>query len=194
MKDPEFEITVIIRNNRLKARRKKLGFSQIVMAQAIGITTKHYAEYETLKRSPFDKNGWRKDAILICEFFETEPDELWPEIVHMVTKNTVTRTVSAAEMNLFTGQHSCSSMLPPTRSLASKELSEALDRTLKTLNSSEEKVIRKRFGIGEKEKKPIDIARELNLTRARIGQIEIEALKKLRHPSRANKIMRDHTI
>lgn len=58
-------------------------------------------------------------------------------------------------------------------------------RVLATLTPREEKVIRKRFGIGEKCEYTLEeIGREFDLTRERIRQIESKAFRKLRHPTR----------
>ena len=60
---------------------------------------------------------------------------------------------------------------------------------LKTLSPKEEKVIRLRFGIGcEREHTLEEIGQEFDVTRERIRQIEAKALRKLRHPSRSEKL------
>lgn len=64
-----------------------------------------------------------------------------------------------------------------------------LDSVLKTLKPREEKVIRARFGLDDGHPRTLeDLGREFCLTRERIRQIEEKALRKLRHPSRLNKI------
>jgi len=48
------------------------------------------------------------------------------------------------------------------------------------------KVLRMRFGIGEKYDHTLEeVGRIFEVTRERIRQIEVKALRKLRHPSRA---------
>lgn len=60
---------------------------------------------------------------------------------------------------------------------------------LKTLTPREERVIRMRFGIGEKTDHTLEeVGAFFGLTRERIRQIEAKALKKLRHPSRRKKL------
>jgi len=57
---------------------------------------------------------------------------------------------------------------------------------LETLTPREEKVVRMRFGIGEKSDHTLEeIGREFLVTRERIRQIEAKAVKKLRHPQRS---------
>ena len=66
-----------------------------------------------------------------------------------------------------------------------KEQSQEVRRVLSTLSPREEKVIRMRFGIGEKSEYTLEeVGRNFGLTRERIRQIEKEALQKLRQPTR----------
>lgn len=56
---------------------------------------------------------------------------------------------------------------------------------LKTLPPKEEKVIRMRFGIGADKDHTLDeIGRHFSISRERVRQIELKALRKLKHPSR----------
>jgi len=58
---------------------------------------------------------------------------------------------------------------------------------LQTLSPREEKVIRMRFGLNAdgRERTLEEVGEDFNVTRERIRQIEVKALRKLRHPSRA---------
>jgi RNA polymerase primary sigma factor len=70
-----------------------------------------------------------------------------------------------------------------------RDLIEHLDRTLSTLTPKEEKVIRMRFGIGEKCDHTLEeVGQVFEVTRERIRQIEAKALRKLRHPARAGRL------
>ena len=70
---------------------------------------------------------------------------------------------------------------------------EALKRELNTLLSNlsdrEERVIKLRFGLIDGRTRTLEeVGKEFNVTRERIRQIEAKALRKLRHPSRSNKL------
>ena len=57
---------------------------------------------------------------------------------------------------------------------------------LATLTPREEKVLKMRFGIGERSNHTLEeVGQDFDVTRERIRQIEAKALRKLRHPSRA---------
>ncbi len=69
------------------------------------------------------------------------------------------------------------------------DLIENLNKVLNTLTPREEKIVRMRFGIGEKHDHTLEeVGKVFDVTRERIRQIETKALKKLRHPSRAQKL------
>lgn len=68
-------------------------------------------------------------------------------------------------------------------------LSSLLDTLLATLPQKEEKILRMRFGFYDGNPKTLEeIGKEFGVTRERIRQIEEKALRKLRHPTRVNKI------
>lgn len=70
-----------------------------------------------------------------------------------------------------------------------EELSGEIEELLSTLTPREERVMRMRFGIGEPRDHALaEIGEAFNLTRERIRQIEIAALRKLRHGTRAAKL------
>ena len=68
-------------------------------------------------------------------------------------------------------------------------LREELNAVLKTLSSREEKVLRYRYGLDDSSPKTLEeVGKIFNVTRERIRQIEVKALRKLRHPSRKKKL------
>ena len=78
---------------------------------------------------------------------------------------------------------------PPRKAAISNSLHEQTKKALATLTQREEKVLRKRFGIGERADHTLDeVGQDLNVTRERIRQIEEKALKKLRHFSRSENL------
>jgi RNA polymerase primary sigma factor len=80
-------------------------------------------------------------------------------------------------------------VLSPGDAVVNFGLSEQTRRVLRTLTPREEKVLRMRFGIGEKADHTLEeVGRDFSVTRERIRQIEAKALRKLRHPSRSRKL------
>ena len=77
----------------------------------------------------------------------------------------------------------------PSDAITAKNLSEQSRRVLATLTPREEKVLRMRFGIGEKSDHTLEeVGKDFSVTRERIRQIEAKALRKLRHPVRSKKL------
>jgi RNA polymerase primary sigma factor len=69
------------------------------------------------------------------------------------------------------------------------DLQRQIGKVLGTLTTREEKVLRKRFGIGETTDHTLEeVGQDFEVTRERIRQIEAKALRKLRHPSRSRRL------
>jgi len=77
----------------------------------------------------------------------------------------------------------------PSEAAISLNLSEQTRKVLATLTPREEKILRMRFGIGEKADHTLEeVGSDFAVTRERIRQIEAKALRKLRHPTRSRKL------
>lgn len=80
-------------------------------------------------------------------------------------------------------------VVSPLEAVIKANLSEQTARVLSSLTPREEKVLRMRFGIGEKSDHTLEeVGQNFEVTRERIRQIEAKALRKLRHPSRSKKL------
>jgi RNA polymerase primary sigma factor len=81
------------------------------------------------------------------------------------------------------------SITSPSESVISVNLADQTRKVLATLTPREEKVLRMRFGIGEKSDHTLEeVGQDFEVTRERIRQIEAKALRKLRHPSRSKRL------
>ncbi|HAM49549.1 MAG TPA: RNA polymerase sigma factor RpoD [Nitrospiraceae bacterium] len=70
----------------------------------------------------------------------------------------------------------------PIEALISDGLKRQIDNVLSSLDSKEERIIRRRFGIGEDSQDTLEkLGQEFGVTRERIRQIEVNAIKKLKH-------------
>ena len=79
--------------------------------------------------------------------------------------------------------------ISPYDAVQNRELSGRVKNILHTLSKREEKIIRLRFGIGEKAEYTLEeIGKRFNVSRERIRQIEKKALNRLRHSSRRDKL------
>lgn len=77
----------------------------------------------------------------------------------------------------------------PAESVASNDLKERVREVLKTLTPREEKVLKMRFGIDVASEHTLEeVGKDFSVTRERIRQIEVKALRKLKHPSRSKRL------
>jgi len=78
----------------------------------------------------------------------------------------------------------------PSDTVANTDLKERVREVLKTLTPREEKVLKMRFGIDVASEHTLEeVGKDFSVTRERIRQIEVKALRKLRHPSRSKKLL-----
>lgn len=91
-----------------------------------------------------------------------------------------------SELGDFVEDHK---MLTPYELTNRSLLREQLDSVLGSLSSREEKVLRYRYGLDDGSPKTLEeVGKIFKVTRERIRQIEVKALRKLRHPSRRKKL------
>jgi RNA polymerase primary sigma factor len=78
------------------------------------------------------------------------------------------------------------SSVNPQDAVIHGDLQDQTRRVLQTLAPREERVLKMRFGIGERANHTLEeVGQDFDVTRERIRQIEAKALRKLRHPSRS---------
>jgi RNA polymerase sigma factor (sigma-70 family) len=187
----ELELTFTLRNNRLKERRAALGMTRRALAQAVGVEPAVYGALEALKRSPYCKSGaWTVAATRLATYFRTVEEELFPAGVLHVKKHEVVRTIDEADIGNLLTDHQQQMRLLPDAQLEEVEMKEDVHKALETLSNREEKILRMRFGIGEKDGDHTleEVAKDFEVSRDRIRQIEARALRKLHHPSRSKQL------
>jgi len=174
-------------NNQLRERREALGLSTVQLAEQLGLSYQWYLGVEGLKIKPIDlrpgREGWKPGALRLAEFYGVTPEILFPDLVLKIEAVTAERRVDAEEMVAMT----LPSASTPLQLLESNEVEVALQGALERLTEKERRVLEMRFGVngeGEGQGWTLDqVAHEFGVTRERIRQIEVKALRKLRHPS-----------
>ena len=77
----------------------------------------------------------------------------------------------------------------PADTVANSDLKERVREVLKGLTPREEKVLKMRFGIDVASEHTLEeVGKDFGVTRERVRQIEVKALRKLRHPSRSKSL------
>lgn len=73
----------------------------------------------------------------------------------------------------------------PSEYIENLEYRSKIDKMLKTLTPREERIIKLRYGLEDNTIHTLeDIAKEFGITRERVRQLEVKAIRRLRHPSR----------
>ncbi len=84
-------------------------------------------------------------------------------------------------------------VVSPSTAVVNMNLQDQTRKVLSSLTPREEKVLRMRFGIGERSDHTLEeVGQNFDVTRERIRQIEAKALRKLRHPSRSKRLKPFH--
>jgi len=128
---------------------------------------------------------------------EPSPEEIAARVKLPVTKVKAIQRISREPVSLETpvGEDEDSSLgdfiedkntASPLDDAIQDDLKHQVERALLTLSPKEQEILRRRFGIGDDTPHTLEeIGHEFEVTRERIRQIEVKALRKLKHPSRS---------
>lgn len=118
-----------------------------------------------------------------------EPDKAL-EIIKISQEPASLETPVGDEEDSRLGDFVHDSTAPTLFDSASRELlKEQVEEVLRTLSDRERRVLEERFGLKDGKPKTLEeVGKMFMVTRERIRQIEAKALRKLRHPSRGNKL------
>jgi RNA polymerase sigma factor (sigma-70 family) len=124
---------------------------------------------------------WRDATLAICKALGSEPSELFPE--HLDHEIPTNRIASFVERAQITG--GAALQLGPGEECQQVEMEQTLDEVLGTLTDRERNVLKARFWEG----KTLDeIGDEQGVRGNTIRMVEAKALRKLRHPTRLEKL------
>lgn len=174
---------------------------EVPYSQLICLLTLHIKPFSSmLSKGSQSVDGiiYNKTAMKIANFLDfTEPAELFPVSLYSL-KIPKKYHKDFDSIQLLSFQEAAEQkLLPPVESYEENYealgLKERMNQLLETLTAREAKVIRMRFGLDGPEMTPAEVAKELGVTRSRIGEIEKSVLRKLRHPARAKQIKAFYT-
>ena len=183
----EIRFDVRIKNNLLCKAREALGLSPPQAARASGVNYHQWLDLESVKMSARSrKTGkWRPAAEKIAEFFKCTPDMLWPESLDGITTNRLTFDAPAHQLKQLSASLMGEPALLPDSVVECRQRNEAIAGALGKLNKQQREVLVRRFGLGDRdEQTQAEIAKELCLSTTRVGQVERDALRRIRETSK----------
>ena len=185
-------------NHELRRRRIEAGLTFKALATAAGIHATIYHKLEFMKVSPLDERSgdWRTIARKLSEFWRVPEEDLFPKAAEEKRKRAARAEAVVSAVECCSEYTSCASRQEfDFDYLDAPFLAAAVDRVLNSLPDSRrirnrlrknkyscEDIIRMRF---HEDMTLQEIADIVGVNRERIRQIEVKALRMLRHPSRS---------
>jgi RNA polymerase sigma factor (sigma-70 family) len=181
MKD--YYATLKIQQGRLKAAMQSAGIKTASeLARKSGTNNHLIGKLLNFKMSPVTSKGkWRQTTVKICQVLGEEPDSLFPEhLRHEIPTNQISSFVEHAQLAGSNVQQ-----LNPAQEYEHVETEQIIDEVLDTLSEREKSILKARFW---DDKSQDQIGKEYNITGAAIQRAEVLALRKLRHPTRLERL------
>ncbi len=193
----EYRIKVTVRNNLLLSAIEDAGYkAQSEFARACGVTPQEINSLVAMRKPPINIDGtFSPMAKTIMEVLGACPTDLWTEeqLTMELRRNTVEKELSR-EAVIEALQYEGGSLLElasPEDVLNQKQFRQEVAGVLETLTPTERKVLSLKYGIGEVdqvEHNDAEIAKVFNKSRTWPNIVEAKAMRKLHHPSRANRL------
>lgn len=156
----ELEVTLRVRNNRLKERRLALGLSQKKLADAVGISFGGYCQLESMSASPkcsnkrvgfgpgaqFVGERWRDIASELACFYGVTEEELFPDAVLNVDRAVAVRKVDVNDLPMLMSDHEVRRLTEgPEEALEAREMGQAVNDAIAKLPAQYANVLRARM-------------------------------------------------
>ncbi|HBO3862348.1 sigma-70 family RNA polymerase sigma factor [Pseudomonas aeruginosa] len=174
----DYRVRISVRNARLLRAIERAGHRPgAQFAAAVGISySGALLPYLNLTRSPLTPDGLlRECAWNLCDFLNSSPSDLWSDAqLNPLRKNHSSIDLDADSVQaLVCGSIATDPLRLASHAQAGRILQDALD----SLTPRESSVIRERF-FGDASLE--ELAEKMDMTRTRVHQIEVKALRKLR--------------
>ena len=181
MKD--YRLTVKVRNNRLlKAIEAVGGTPGGKWCAANGLSYTQVNDLVNMTRSPLTEGGeMRQSTMALCDVLGKLPEDLWSnEQLYPLEKNFSEMEMDYAQVVAMLPQEE-QSYLPDFSEVERAQTKSLVHKALATLTQREQEVIQMRF---TDDLTLDECGKRMDITGARVREIEQKALRKMRHPSR----------
>ena len=189
----EYRVKVTVRNNLILKAIDDAGYNSVAaFCRAVKCHNTAMTNLISFREPPLTKTGeFSKMAKLLMEELCALPTELWTaeQLTLKVRSNTVSKELSLDGMRAALGINSEEALqlitaTDPAAAHIQQETATIVGDALDSLTPREAKLLRMRFGIGCEEHTLEEAGKKFEVSRERIRQIEVNALRKLKHPTR----------
>ena len=188
----EYRVKVTVKNNLILTAIEKAGYKNpSAFCRENGIAPTALSGLISMKNPPLMVTGeFSESAKNLMEILCLAPTDLWTseQLTLRLRHNSAERDVNLDGMRAALGINAEDALLlvapSPEEAMEEKDIQNLIEEQLSSILPREAKVLRMRYGIGCPEHTLEEIGRSLDVTRERIRQIEIGAMRKLKHPQR----------
>jgi RNA polymerase sigma factor (sigma-70 family) len=192
----EYNVKVTVRNNLILQAIKDFGYTNLYnFSKATGVKITGLYSLVNLMEPPIGVKGeFIRTAKDLMEVLGACPSELWTDeqLTLRLDSNRTERVMSkeALQIALNSSSRSLIGLDYPEQEMVEEDMSRVMSDKLDGLTRREAKILRLRFGIdGVQEHTLEEIGELFECTGTRIRQIEAQALRKMRHPSRSDDLV-----
>lgn len=185
---------ISLRNEAAIAAREKLGLTQAEAARRIGVPQGSLCDLECLRFDRFGVGGYRSKGIgdrqlmAIAFFYGVSDEELLPADLRGKSFTNHAEAVKDVPTTALLGM--AADAPSAEQKLIGEEVKAAIGEALDDLTFREREIVKLRYGMGgEGEYTLEEVSRIFRITRERVRQIEMKAMRKLRHPKRSRRIL-----
>ena len=176
----DYIVQVRIRNAPFRRAMRAAGFKTATeLSSVCGVSQAVIGHFYHLKQTPYNKKTGEivPSIVKIAAALNCHPDDLFPE-QHRQTP--LSRASVETEFNL----QDIAALTAETSSLDTVEERLLIETAMRGLTARERKVLNCRFGLGgEGEMTLQETGKEFGVVPERVRQIEMRAIRKMRHPS-----------
>lgn len=194
----DYRVKISVSNARIRRAMEAAGYTSVLqMCRVKNLSINDTFNLVNMKASPLNKKGeWRLCVLKLADALYSLPDDLFSEQQKILILKTPTGTkdVTEAELVRISEQYVWDNRLEDmqdnegVRQIAHEQAENLIKQAMDaTLTPREKQVLNMRFGMHGATKSFDETAKELDVSRERIRQIEAKALRKLRaHAEREN--------
>ena len=185
----DYRVTVKVQNNNILKIIEDMGYQSLfAFSNKTGYGYSTLCKLINMKEAPLGRDGKMRHAVYqLADTLGCLPEQLFSatQMETALESNKRTFEVEEAEMRFMLDSRSNIKSLED--SVMDSQRDKALTNALDTLTPREKQIIELRFGVSESgESHSLDeVAKKFGVTRTRVSQIEVKALRKLRHSSRS---------